>query len=779
MVVIVLFGLYACKTTKLVPDGKYLLIKNKIKTTDSGNTIFNKLLSKLDDDKALYIKHKPNRRIMLLGRFHLGLYNLGSNKKHPEKSDSNSFRTFLRNRGEAPILLDTLEIEKSEQNLRNYLFSKGYFNCDIKHTIEYKKKKAIVSYYIIPRAGYFINKVNLSADDAEIDKFLNENLSNSFFVPGELIDVENINKERNRLTNVLKNNGYFDFSKEYIDFELDTIMSNHTVNVIISVANKSDDERFIRKFIRTVNVIYENDSETYAPTPVQRFQNINFYFNGFPMKPTVIAKNITIKEGDFFRIDEVEHTYTKLSELPIFKFIDISYKRSDIDTLQGLDAIITLKTNYRQSFTIEPQAIVSQLNRIQNVNLGNSYGVANSLIWTHRNLFKNAEVFEVSSNTRLESQLFRNPNTQKLVYSNLAVQQSLNLRLSIPKSTLLKFTEDWDYFKPRVKSIKTNFNLSFLYEYNPDYLRRILPLSYQYQIQTKRTLWFLNLLEMSFSKNTLNIDLVNRADSAFIKRLFANNLITSTGLNFFYTDNGQTNKKSHFVIRTNVIELGGNIHRGIRKLFDKTDNPDTSYMLLNVNYYNYAKSEIDVRCSTVFDENQSTAVRLNIGAAYPYGNQKVTPFDKLFFIGGANSLRAWRPRTIGPGAYYESSKNFRIDRAGDLIIQANAEYRFDVINKKLEGALFFDAGNVWVIRDVNNIDPLKLFKPKTFISEIAANTGIGARLDFEFFLFRLDWGMQIHNPEKPIGQTWVIKDFAKNNYFTKYSILNFGIGYPF
>jgi outer membrane protein assembly factor BamA len=134
---------------------------------------------------------------------------------------------------------------------------------------------------------------------------------------------------------------------------------------------------------------------------------------------------------------------------------------------------------------------------------------------------------------------------------------------------------------------------------------------------------------------------------------------------------------------------------------------------------------------------------------------------------------------VGPGSYYESSKNFRIDRAGNVIIQGDAEYRFDIFDKKLEGALFVDAGNVWLIRDVNNTDPLKLFKVKSFIGDMAMNTGFGLRFDFQFFLFRLDWGMQIKNPEKPVGQNWVIKEFAQNKYFTKYSILNFGIGYPF
>jgi outer membrane protein assembly factor BamA len=179
------------------------------------------------------------------------------------------------------------------------------------------------------------------------------------------------------------------------------------------------------------------------------------------------------------------------------------------------------------------------------------------------------------------------------------------------------------------------------------------------------------------------------------------------------------------------------------------------------------------------DENQSTVLRLNLGVTYPYGNQLIVPFDKLFFIGGSNSLRAWRPRTVGPGSYYESSKNFRIDRAGNVIIQGNAEYRFDIFDQKLEGAIFLDAGNVWLIRDVNNTNPLKLFQVRSFIGDMAMNTGFGLRFDFQFFLFRLDWGMQIKNPEMPVGQNWVIKEFAQNNYFTKYSILNFGIGYPF
>jgi hypothetical protein len=780
LVIGILLTTGGCKTTKLVPEGKYLLVKNKLKTSDSGNGIFNKVLSKLDDDKALYIKHKPNRKVLILGRFHLQMYNFGSSKKHPEKNQTKWYRRLLIKNGEAPVILDTLEIAKSEENLKNYLFSKGYFNCDVNHEIKYRKKKAVVTYYIIPRSPYIINEVNVSADDAEIDKFLNANMTASVLKSGEIVDIEAITKERNRLTLVLKNNGYFDFSKDFIDIEMDTIKQVNRVNINISVANKSETERFLRKKINNVAVIFENDDETQKIEPPIRYGDLNFYLNGFPVKPNVIAKAISIREGDIYRYNELENTYNKLSEFTIFKFIDITYNKSVRDSVDGLDAIITVKTNYRQAFTIEPQGIVSQLNRIQNINLSNSYGVANNLVWTHRNLFHNAELFEISANTRIETQLYRDSNTNRIRNFRPAYQQSLNLSLSIPSSSFLRPLESWK----RVKSIKTNFNLSFLYEKNPDYLRRILPLTYQFQIQSKRSIWYLNMLEMSFSRNTLgNIPLEGRADSAFIRRLFANNLITSSGLSVFFTDKNTTKSRTHFTIRANILEIGGNLHRLLRRAVDRTKNRDTAYQILKVNYYQYAKTEIDARCSTVLDENFSTAVRFNFGITYPYANQKVVPFDKLFFIGGANSLRAWRPRTVGPGSYSESSKNFRIDRAGNLIMQGSAEYRMDIFKDKLELALFIDAGNVWQIKNANDkdttINPSKLFNPGTFISQIAMNTGIGLRFDFQFFLFRLDWGMQMHNPEKPLKERWVITDFARNKYFTKYSIVNFGIGYPF
>ncbi|MDP2176506.1 MAG: BamA/TamA family outer membrane protein [Bacteroidota bacterium] len=767
----------SCKSTKLVPQDQHLLVKNKIKTIDNSNNILNKVISSLDNNQSLYIKHKPNRRILVLGQFYLKLYNFGSSKKNPNKNESKSWRRYFRKIGESPVILDSNEVNKSELNIQKYLVNKGFLNAEVTSQIKYRRKKAIVTYTINPQTPFLIKQVNFFADDSEIDQILNSKINQSFLVIGQNLDIDIISKERNRIHNMMRNIGYYEFSKEVIDFELDTFKQNNHVVINVYVSNKIDGTRFIKKRINQVYVTFENDTNTHFTSKPMLYKDIIFSLNGYPIKPFVIANLISIKKDSLFNQFELENTYTRLSELPIFKFIEITFKRNENDSQNTLNAFITLRTNLRQTLSIEPQGIVSQLNRIQNTNFGStSYGIANSLIWSHRNIFHNAELLEVSTNTRIESQLFKDPsNPSQLVYTNLAVQQSLNLSLIIPKSSLLKPIEKWR----SIKSIKTIFNLSYLYEYNPDFVRKILPLTYQYQINTKRFNWFLSIAEMSFSRNNLNVDLNGRQDSAFIRRIFQNNLITSSGLSVIYTDKNKTPSRTFFFVRANLLELGGNLHRISRRFIDGEKRQDTSYQILKVNYFQYAKSEIDVRCSTKINDRSSTAFRFNIGAIYPYGNTKEVAFDKLFFIGGANSLRGWRPRTIGPGSYSSTSNNFRIDRAGDLIMQSSIEYRFDLIQSRLEGAFFADAGNVFIMRNINGVDPTKLFNASSFYRDIGANGGIGLRIDFQFFLFRLDYGFQIHNPELDNNEKWVIRKFAKDQYFSKYGMLNFGIGYPF
>ncbi len=770
---------FACKSTKLVPNGKYLLVKNNIINLDSTkDNLFKKAIKTMNDDISLYVKHKPNRKILGIFKFHLGMYQFGTSIKNPYKNTKKKWRKVFRANGEAPVLLDSNEIEKSRVNLQNYFFSKGFFNSEISYKVDYKKKKARVTYYVLPNQPFKIKDVNLFADDAEIDKTLNEQKLESFLKIGNVLELENITKERNRLTNILRNKGYIDFTKDYFDFELDTLKTSSNELIInIYAFNKNDEERFEIKTIKKVLMVFENDIKTQELSNEIVDDSIHFFLNSYPINTPILAKNITVRPGDVFSQLELENTYNKLIEFPIFKFIDIQYLPSENDSLKGLDMVINVRTGFRQSFTIEPQGLLSQLNRLQTVSTANSYGVANNITWSHRNLFRNGEQFNISSVTRAEVQAEYKNKTFTFASGSTSIQQSLNMSLLIPKSFFLNQLE----FNPKVKSVRTNLNLSLLYEKNPDYSRKIIPITYQYIIKSKNTNWFLNVTEVSFSRNLLSsqINLNGRKDSVFIRQLFSSNLVTSSGLSFIYSNQNTTKSNTFFFVRSNALEFGGNIHRLVRRAIDSKKDKDTSYQLFDVNYFQYAKSEIDARCSTIIDENNSLAFRINAGIAFPYTNQKILPFDKLFFIGGSNSLRAWRPRTIGPGSFNDSNNNFRIDRAGDIIFQASGEFRFDLIDKFLELGLFVDAGNIWLSRTNANTITSKVFKKENFYKELAVNTGIGFRFDFQFFLFRLDWGWQVKNPEKPEKERLVINNLFKKRYINEYTLLNFGIGYPF
>ncbi len=770
-----------CKSTKLVPQGQHLLVKNEIKSIDSSNNLLVQLTNSLNNDKAIYIKHKPNRKLLQTIRFYLSIYNFGSSYKNPFKNETKKWRRYLRKIGEAPVILDTLKVQRSVENLRNHLLSVGYYKCAVKSKITYRKKKAKVTYYVSSGNQYVIDTVTLSADDAELDKLLNGDMKNSLLKPNAPVNIDEISNERTRITDFMRNNGYFDFSKDFIDFELDTLKRKYGkqllpyhVRINIFVSNKANGERFLPQTIHRIYVNFENENSLHNDSAYQVYDSMYYAANGYPLNPNIIRKFISLRAGQIYRQDEVEQTYNRLSELPIFKFIGIQFVPDLHDSDSQFDMVVNLRTNYRHSFTIEPQAIASQLNRIQNVNFSNSYGVANNLVYANKNVFRNAEQLEISATTRLESPL--NSLTGFFDLSQASAQQAVNFSLILPRSSLLLILEKKI---KTIKSIKTNINTSFLYEFNPDYVRRVLPLAYQYHITTRRFNWFANIGEVSFSRSTLKgVDLTNRKDSAFIRQIFANNMLTASGINFIFSDKAVTKSRTSFYIRTNMLEFGGNAHRFVRHLVDTKHTPDTSYKVLGVNYFQYIKSEVDARCSTVLDQNISTALRLNFGIGYPYGNQKVLPFDKLFFIGGSNSLRGWQPRTIGPGSYMDSSKSFRIDRAGDIIFQSSAEFRFDFI-EPLELAFFMDMGNVWLSRANAGTNPRKVFKPGRFFTDMAINTGVGFRVDFSFFILRLDWGWQVRNPEKPSKDRWVINNFLDKGYFKRYSLLNFGIGYPF
>jgi outer membrane protein assembly factor BamA len=247
---------------------------------------------------------------------------------------------------------------------------------------------------------------------------------------------------------------------------------------------------------------------------------------------------------------------------------------------------------------------------------------------------------------------------------------------------------------------------------------------------------------------------------------------------FVYNNRNEAAGGNYWYIRANLLETSGNIHRLLRRTFDTERLPDTSYQALGVRYFQYLRSEFDIRYNLKFDENNAAVFRTSFGLGLPYGNNSVLPFDRRFFTGGSNSLRAWRPRRVGPGSFVDSSGGLLFDRSGELLLQANAEYRFALLRNFLEGALFLDAGNVWNLKHKGQLLP-GLFQGNTFLGEVALNTGLGLRFDFSFFMIRFDWGIPLRDPSEKPENRWIIRQAASPGFIREHTALTLGIGYPF
>lgn len=763
--IVLVIAFSSCGITKTVPKGERLLIKNKIEIENPKE--IKKILPEIEEQ----IRHKPNRKIFGVMRFHLRVYNLATSTKDSTKNNKR-VRKFLRKVGDPPVIFDSSYAERSAKNIQQFLFNKGYFFAEVHYTNSLNKsKKTKVTYFINPGKAFQVSDYKIICPDTSLEKIIWSEISNSFIKRKSILNFEQMEKERNRIDLDFKERGFYLFKKEYIDFEIDTSHNTHSAKVSLNILSPEEKGKAFLPY--TLDSIQVRIFSVYYPmTTTQKWiENIQYIQNDFPLNPKHIHERIMVKTNRLYNQKEVDETYRRLGELGIFDNIELLFIPQKN---QKLNLVITLTPGHMQSYTAEPQLISSDLNN-QIANAGNyrNYGLAGVVTYTHKNIFKGAEKLDISLSLRAESQ-FRNDQQTGRLFNNF--QTGITANLFLPNSRLLKKLN----LSESKSSIKTLISLSYFYENNLDFNRNLLPLTYSYQIFRGKSNWVITPTEIFFSKSRIEpafLDKISQENIEFVKRLFSSNLITSSGLRWNYTNYKKNNLKDYVVWRTNILELGGNIHRLGRQLIDTEKQGDTSYQFLNVSYFQYIKSEIDFRYGKYIDPNNSIAFRFNIGAGLPFGNENILPFDKRFFIGGSNSLRGWRPRTIGPGSYRDTAAGTRIDRSGEFIIQTSFEYRFNFI-KPLELALFVDAGNIWNLTTNDFHADEEVFKWNRFLGQSAINSGIGFRFDFEFFLFRLDWGIQLKDPEIIQNNGWVASQIGKTGWLNN-TVLNLGIGYPF
>ncbi|MEA3316994.1 MAG: BamA/TamA family outer membrane protein [Bacteroidota bacterium] len=755
---IIIFG---CKSTKYVSQDEYLLDKYKIE-------IKNKNIEK--SELKNYIRQKPNKRILGF-KFHLFLYNLSNTKK--EKGISKWFRTI----GEEPVIFDSYLTNKSARQIKTFLNNKSYFNAIVKDTVIRNKKKSKVKviYKIETNRAYKIGKIKYNVQDPLLRELIYADTSKSLVISGKEFDVDLFQNERKRIERKLKNNGYFNFNKEYIFIKADSSRINNIVDVTINI------KKYIKKRVndslvldnhykyKINRVFIYTDYQTkkalegreYLDRDTTVIDSLCFiHRKDKKLKTSIILQSNFIKPGDFYDLRNVDRTYKHINDLRLYRFINMQFIEqdslvNDSSKIAYVDCKIQLSKFKLQSYTIETVG----------TNSSGNMGIGGNFIYGHKSLFGGAEHLDLKLKGSIEA---LDDNQSNRI--DRTIEFGSDVTLSIPKFMLPIFKAE--KFSKKYNP-KTSISLGYNYQDRPDYTRTIANFSYGYDWHGNKFIHhFIKPLEL----NAVNIpyktsDFDDYISSTFLESSYMNHLVSVTSYNFIFNNQNIKKNRDFYFCRLNA-EVSGNILNSVYKL-SNASRVDGSYHIFGMPFSQYFKTDIDFRYHKILNEANNFAYRLFAGVGLPYGNSDGLPFEKKYFAGGANSIRAWNVRDIGPGSYQGKDVSNFPNQTADIKIEANFEYRFKLF-WVLEGALFIDAGNIWTIKE--DLREGARFELNDFYNEIAVGTGFGTRFDFSFFIFRLDIGLKLRDPALEIDKRWIP---GNRNFVGNDVNFNIGIGYPF
>lgn len=732
----------SCKLTRLVPDDSYLLQRNRVQGMDKSAT---------EGELLEQVRHKPNRRVLVF-KAHMWANHIGK-------------QIGLNKIGEPPVLIDSNAIERSSDNIHRYLIKKGYFDNEVSYSVDQtriskalKLRKKRVIYTVDEGRPYKVSRLAYHTDSDQIDSLLNQTRGQADVSEGATVDFDRIGDERDRISSLLRNNGFYSFNPSYIDFVLDTANRDHEVFVDVFIENP-DSQYHIKQRIHQVTVVF-NTGNVLNDTLRSEKHHLTFVMNGMDISHAVIANNILLKEGDLFRQRNLETTYERLINLNLFSNVGVEIEpRTDDQSL--VDVIVMLKPADKFDIIWQPQ-IISSTQRFNNSQSSRNLGLANEFTLKNKNVFHNGEEFDIHFRTALEMQFTADSST---AFSTFI--QEVSTELKIPQ--LLFFRKKGNSLN--INSVRTNFVASYLFETNPFYRRNFFPLSYTYEFADRNFNIAYTPLLISLNQATYKQQLYDQASGSYLQtleRVFTNNLITSQRIGGYYTT--QTKKSTQYwVIYSNFLELAG-------VWLPQLTNYGEKY---GVNHSTFIRTDADVRYHVEFNKNNELVFRFFGGIGVPVGNRSVLPYERRFTSGGSNYLRGWRLRTVGPGSF-SADDNLQLTRTGEVGLLGNMEYRFNILRNAvdLNGAFFIDMGNVWNLK-ADTLFPNGEFKLDRFTNEFAINTGIGLRFDFDFLLLRADWGVPLWDPNYSIEERAVIRNAFVDRWIFKRPVWNVAVGYPF
>lgn len=723
----------ACSTSKYIPENAYLLEGVEIRS-DVKN--FN--VSALSP----YIRQKANSKWFSLFKIPLGTYSISG------RDSSKWINRTLKKMGEAPAIFDSTQARLSVEDLHNALKNMGYMHASVDFSTRIKGRRLTAIYSLHPGKPYTIGHVKYDIQDTTIARILinySSHLSKKSYQPSALVSgsaftLQKLDDERKRITDILLDSGYYKFHKDFIQFDADTASTADDVDLTLHLI----------KF-RANNDTPETDHPRYT------IGKINFLSDQgkLQLRRSVLDNATFLQEGAPYNYSALEDTYRNFGRLSAVRYTNIQFHEKPDTTL--LDCDIQLNTNKPSTIALQPEG----------TNTAGDLGAAMSITYQNRNLFRGSELFSAELRGAYEAITgLEGYNDENFM------EWSAEARLQFPRF-IAPFTSK---AMRRRSTASSELSLSWDMQNRPEFHRRVFSAAWRYRwtspdrrINYRLDVPEINYVYMPWISETFKHDYLDSVSNqnVILRYNYEDLFIMKVGFGLTYTHGSDA-------LRFN-IETAGNLLNSLSAGLRFSKNKDGQHTLFGIAYAQYAKFDFDYTHLVSFDEHNSLALHADFGIACPYGNSSVLPFEKRYFSGGANSVRGWSVRELGPGSY--RGKNGRIDfinQTGDMKFDLNAEYR-TFLFWKINGAAFIDAGNIWTLRNYPD-QPGGQFKWNEFYKQIAVAYGLGLRLNFSYFILRFDMGMKAINPAyNNSDEHYAIfhPDFSRDFTF------HFAVGMPF
>ena len=744
--------LVSCSTSKFIPEEHYLLDEVSIvsDTEEVDPSLF-----------TSYIRQNPNAKWFNLVKVPMHIYCLAG------KDSDHSFNRFLRRLGDAPVIYDASVAEKSQREIEKAVRNMGYMRAQVHLDTEVKKRKIKVSYRIEAGRPYTIKHIAYNINDTKIYDYIEKDSLASLLKPGMSFDVVALDNERQRITKMLQNNGYYKFNKDFIVYQADTVRNTFQVNLTMKLLpfqlRKEDEPTKHQQYtIRNVNFLAnENASDSLT------YKGLNyFYQNRLFIRPNTLATFNYIRPHDLYKEQDVQKTYTSMGRLRALKYTNIRFDEVMQNDSAMLDANIALTKAKNQSLSFE----------IEGTNSAGDLGAAASLTFQHRNVFRGSETFTIKARGAYEAITGLQEGYESDDYREYGIEASLNF----PE---FKFPFLSSSFKQKIRAT-SEVGIDFNSQNRPEFTRTLASASWGYRwVDNKNSQHRFDLLDVNYvyvpwKSENFKAYLENLTDrNSILIKSYEDQLIVRMGYTYTYNSaNDRTHsskRRNSYSIRMN-LEEAGNLLYITSKAIHSSPKEDKGYVIANIPFAQYIKGDIDYARHWKIDERNSFVFHIGAGIAYPYGNSQILPFEKRYFSGGPNSVRGWSVRSLGPGSYQGKEGNMNyVNHTGDIKLDINLEYRTHLF-WKFNGAAFIDAGNIWNIRDYKGQEE-GTFHFNRFYKQLAVAYGLGIRFDLDFLIIRFDGGMKAINPMKT----------GKNKYpflhprFNRDFAFHFAVGYPF